>query len=949
MGGVAGHMNHLYDNPGLKFSQMKDIFTKASSGELEGTEKTDGQNIFLSYSVASGQGRAARNKGDIKRGGMSREELSAKFAGRDSLHAAFDGAFEAWEQAIGSLPPQTLQRIFGKDADVWFNAEIQDPGTANVVNYDSKNLVIHQAGHALYDKETGKAKKVDVSKNAKLLNKNIVKASASQTEGGWKIVNNAIMNLRALDSDKALTNAVTRLEALLDKVGLSDNQTVGDYVNTRLLSVIEKQVPGLPPDVQEALIGKLTGIKGLNINKIIKPLPPAQARKVKLLASNSGEVLKKIIFPLETIVHDFTVEMLRGLESVFVLDNQKETDRLRAEVEQAINIIQQSGEEAAIKILNQQLKKLKKAENVSTAVEGFVFDYDGVVYKFTGNFAPINQILGLFRFGRGKIPPMKHLVKESAKNRIIALVPGGYKPPHVGHYLQAKYFADIQTVDEVLVLISPKSRLDKTKTVEITAQQSVEAWGVFAKQDPKIKAKVADSPSPVKAVFDYLEHNANPGDKILLGVSDKEAQESSARYKNVEKFVQSKGLDVEVDIVATPIIRMSAKDVSATDLREMISQGRKEDFVAYMPNHLSQDDKEQVWHIMAGNKRNNMGAGNPEMGAFGEKDIPAPNVRREHKEQIEEDKEFTLDEMAAMAAGGAEGYAGIIGMEKPRKRKKTYKEAIVMSREDFLEELKVRKAIQECILDIHTNSVKQRINEEIRFRDAIRTIILKEIDDIEETPHDSTGINVLEELLKKVIPIIEQGYKSLTTKKEQRTSFRAHILNAIQKAITQADITDKAGAIDIMAEQIIDLALEGLVEDDINVKVGDEPKNNEKFIDIDGPKKDNEEDKKEKFALEGEDETGRDMAQKTWEKVEGSVLDSYSILSDPEDKKLFYDYLLANVKLYFDKFESELSPALGEPHAGDEAAEDTDIQGDDFTGDDIEPVDGGADDLVPEL
>ena len=40
------------------------------------------------------------------------------------------------------------------------------------------------------------------------------------------------------------------------------------------------------------------------------------------------------------------------------------------------------------------MEKLKSVDNVSTASEGFVFDYDGNTYKFTGNFAPINQITG---------------------------------------------------------------------------------------------------------------------------------------------------------------------------------------------------------------------------------------------------------------------------------------------------------------------------------------------------------------------------------------------------------------------------------------------------------------------------------------------------------------------------------------------------------------------------
>ena len=63
-GGVAGHMNHLYDNPDLTFKKMKDIFAQASNGELEGTEKTDGQNLFVSYSVQTGQARGVRNKGE---------------------------------------------------------------------------------------------------------------------------------------------------------------------------------------------------------------------------------------------------------------------------------------------------------------------------------------------------------------------------------------------------------------------------------------------------------------------------------------------------------------------------------------------------------------------------------------------------------------------------------------------------------------------------------------------------------------------------------------------------------------------------------------------------------------------------------------------------------------------------------------------------------------------
>ena len=88
----------------------------------------------------------------------------------------------------------------------------------------------------------------------------------------------------------------------------------------------------------------------------------------------------------------------------------------------------------------------------------------------------------------------------------------------------------------------------------------------------------------------------------------------------------------------------------------------------------------------------------------------------------------------------------------------------------------------------------------------------------------------------------------------------------------------------------------------------------------DGDKKPEEEEEenksdaeKEGFALSGEDETGRDMAYSTFKSIETQVVEAFELLSNNEDKELFYDYLLTNVKLYFDKFEEEMAVNLEEP------------------------------------
>ena len=157
MGGVFVHMSHIYDNPGMTFGQIKDIMTKASAGQLENvTEKTDGQNLFVSYKLSDGTQRwvpestvrAARNKGDIKNGGMTPEQLAAKFAGRGALEAAFTNAFRAFAKTVDKFSDEEKLKLFGPDTNIYYNAEVMDPANPNVINYDTKTFLIHRAGHA---------------------------------------------------------------------------------------------------------------------------------------------------------------------------------------------------------------------------------------------------------------------------------------------------------------------------------------------------------------------------------------------------------------------------------------------------------------------------------------------------------------------------------------------------------------------------------------------------------------------------------------------------------------------------------------------------------------------------------------------------------------------------------------------------------------------------------
>ena len=246
-----------------------------------------------------------------------------------------------------------------------------------------------------------------------------------------------------------------------------------------------------------------------------------------------------------------------------------------------------------------------------------------------------------------------------------------------------------------------------------------------------------------------------------------------------------------------------------------------------------------------------------------------------------------------------------------------------IDRKQFLEEAMLRKYISKKLRSVLSEKSYAKHQDEVQLRKIIRSI-LKEEESAEKAPHSSTGINVLADVLKKIIPVIEDDYKRLTTEPIQRESYRAHIINAAQNAIAPVSATSQG---DEEAEQ--ELSSDEISElEEIEVVMGDEAEELEAggdiegedageepdegaFIDInDSPAPEEEEDT---FGIEGKDDTGRNFAQTTFDKIEKQIIDAYALLGNDEDKELFYSYLVTNLKLYFDRFEDELASVLPEP------------------------------------
>ena len=173
----------------------------------------------------------------------------------------------------------------------------------------------------------------------------------------------------------------------------------------------------------------------------------------------------------------------------------------------------------------------------------------------------------------------------------IALLPGGFKPPHAGHYNMAIWLAENTDADTVIVKVGAKERDG------ITREISLQLWDLYRKNDPnsnsqKLTILASNSNSPVQDVYDFVENEAPEESTIYLGMGEKDIND--ARFKNIHKFAEPRGIKFE-----TTLVPPQAGGVSGTKMREFIKNNDKKSFQQYIPEFLTDEQKDRAWELVS--------------------------------------------------------------------------------------------------------------------------------------------------------------------------------------------------------------------------------------------------------------------------------------------------------------------------------------------------------------
>jgi len=187
---------------------------------------------------------------------------------------------------------------------------------------------------------------------------------------------------------------------------------------------------------------------------------------------------------------------------------------------------------------------------------------------------------------------MNSLVKSlifpllESEQKGVALIPGGFKPPTIGHFVLVNEVAQNPNFDKVIVLIGHKIRDGVTK------EESLAIWDIYKKYLPSnVEIKISDNSSPIADISSLIKNNPDTYFYPVVGIR------GEMDLGDIKRFDSLKG---KYPNFKTIVIKTEEGEdrISGTKTRAALISGDKDKFQSYLPTELSQEEKDGVWSIL---------------------------------------------------------------------------------------------------------------------------------------------------------------------------------------------------------------------------------------------------------------------------------------------------------------------------------------------------------------
>jgi hypothetical protein len=570
-GGAAGHLAHPFEDEDLTFGDMKEMIKRGLIGGLDKeapvTEKLDGQNI--AFSVRDGKVVFGRNKGHVRDSGknaLDTKGIYNQFKGRGGIEKAFVGASEDLQAAVKKLSPTQIKKMFGNGSK-FMSLEIILPETQNVIPYGKTVLVMH--GTIEYNKEgeaIGRSTE-DADEFARAVQK--VGADRQKTFGieGPKTI-------AFSDDNKKYADKLKQYNSELDKAAkefkLNDKSKLEDYRRAWFANELDNQGIKFTAAEKKGLIDRFAdGNKSFGSKSFTDDTKKEWFKNYE--STKLVKAQKQMIKPIENVFLNAGADSLKRVTNFLSANSPRAANALRKETLDSIKGIKDSKDVDKIAKLQVELERLHNiGMDKVVPSEGVVFQYNGKPYKFTGAFAPINQINGTFKFDKPKKGDVKKddSVAEIPKvnKKEVAIFTGRFQPFHAGHYSIYKALVDKFGKDNVYIASS--NTQDPVKSPFPFKDKKEIMHTMF--DIPTNKIVKVKNPYAPNEILEKLPKDT----PYVTAVSQKDAErlEGSGKYfKNYDKVDANKRKGYEDEgyyIVAPEMqLKVNGKNISGTQLR----------------------------------------------------------------------------------------------------------------------------------------------------------------------------------------------------------------------------------------------------------------------------------------------------------------------------------------------------------------------------------------------